>query len=334
MGICKDFMYRRCTRKECKYEHNKDICFHYWKGGDCKFGDTCKKLHTVRISVKTEDLCQDYSKTGLCKLGLQCGKLHVKSSGEVTNVEEVQYLHSGEKVRVDKVRVKFAPRRKKMKNTECFEPMTKPVDMRIIYDLSVDELRETVTSRDVVLVPNAFGGYRKGELYNRLVSEINSCNIPKDQLLKLWHGNDKIEGTHLIANDRTRWKESCPTFDMVVKKIADYFKMDVKATRFNWYTDTSQWKPFHHDSAYVDPAKAAVQNFTVAVSFGATRDAAFEDAKTKTVISLPQADGVMYAFAKDTNILWRHGILQDMPVRDQGRISVICWGYVDGQVSL
>ena len=71
-------------------------------------------------------------------------------------------------------------------------------------------------------------------------------------------------------------------------KLADYFDMNVQATRLNWYRDTNEWKPFHHDAAAVKPDKARTQNMTVAVSFGAERDAAFEHAKTKTVISMPQ----------------------------------------------
>ena len=147
-------------------------------------------------------------------------------------------------------------------------------------------------------------------------------------------------------DDKTKWKQSCPTFESIIERIQKYFKMDIKATRFNWYKDTSQWKrkyiitylnlifvmyvAFHHDAAYVNPLKALEQNFTVAVSFGATRDAAFEHATTKTVISLPQPDGCVYAFANHTNGIWRHGILQDTPVRDEGRISIIAWGWIDG----
>lgn len=208
--------------------------------------------------------------------------------------------------------------------------MTDPVDMRIVFDLGSQKLSSALTSRDVLVVPNLFTDFGPGELYNKLMHELNSCSVPKEQLLKLWHGNDKIEGTHLIANDRTRWKDECPTFAYVVDKIRKFFGMDIQATRFNWYKDTSQWKPFHHDSAYVNEEKAKIQNFTVAASFGCTRDAAFEHAKTKTVVSLPQGDGVIYCFANDTNGIWRHGILQDMPVRDEGRVSVICWGKVDG----
>lgn len=108
--------------------------------------------------------------------------------------------------------------------------------------------------------------------------------------------------------------------------------MDIKATRLNWYKDTAQWKPFHFDASSVKPEKAKVQNFTVAVSFGATRDAAFEHDKTKAIISMPQPDGTIYAFGKDTNCLWRHGILKEKDVRDEGRISIIAWGWVDNQI--
>ncbi len=98
------------------------------------------------------------------------------------------------------------------------------------------------------------------------------------------------------------------------------------------YRDSSEWKPFHHDAAAVKADKAHTQNFTVAVSFGMERDAAFEHAKTKyvkcsvvvfqefndlcvpfvsrTIISMPQPNGTIYTFGRDVNILWRHGIPQ------------------------
>jgi hypothetical protein len=28
-----------------------------------------------------------------------------------------------------------------------------------------------------------------------------------------------------------------------------YFEMEVKATKLNWYRDSSEWKRFHHDAA-------------------------------------------------------------------------------------
>ena len=65
----------------------------------------------------------------------------------------------------------------------------------------------------------------------------------------------------------------------LMTKMAEYFDMDVQATRFNWYRDSSEWKPFHHDAAAIKEKFARTQNFTLAASFGAERDAAFEHAK-------------------------------------------------------
>jgi hypothetical protein len=220
---------------------------------------------------------------------------------------------------------------RKVKNTECFEPMDKPVDVRIVYDLGRGEdlCQVKIMARDVLVAPLVFSDFRKSEIYERLVNEIENCGIPEDQLLKLWHGNETVPGTHLIVDDKRKWKEMCPTFQIVVDRLQKFFDMKIQATRFNWYRDTSQWKPFHHDAAAVKPEIAAKQNFTVAVSFGTTREAAFEHAGTKTVVSIPQPDSCIYAFSKDTNVIWRHGILQDMPVRSEGRISVIAWGWID-----
>ena len=61
--------------------------------------------------------------------------------------------------------------------------------------------------------------------------------------------------------------------------MAAYFEMDVKATRLNWYRDSTEWKPFHHDAAAMKEKFARTQNFTLGVSFGAERDAAFEHAQ-------------------------------------------------------
>lgn len=282
--VCKNFMYKKCNRNDsCRYIHNTNICFYFWKHGNCKFGTECKKLHNFENLTNTNNTN------------------NTKSTGS------------------------------RKKNTECFEPMTKPVDMRIVYDIGTfkDKFSTQLTSRDVLLAPNVFNDFAPGELYKRLVTELDNCGIPHEKLLKMWHGNDKIEGTHLIADDKCTWKKLCPTFQIVIDRFKTFFNMNIQATRFNLYKDTSQWKPFHHDKSYIDTRVKNIQNFTVAVSFGVTRDAAFEHAQTKTVISIPQPDGHIYAFANDTNGIWRHGILQDNPTRDEGRISVIVWGWVD-----
>jgi hypothetical protein len=255
----------------------------------------------------SHQLCRDYVRG-------KCTRDNCRFSHDASNAAQ----HHLKKKRQDR----------RPKNTETFEPLQKPVDMRIVLDLGREKLSTPLTTRDVLLVPNLFADFAPNELYEKLVNEIKTCGVSEEKLMKLWHGD-----THLIADDHTSWKNNAPTFAMVIDRIRNFFGMTVNATRLNWYQDTSQWKPFHRDAAAIKPHLARTQNFTVAVSFGATRDAAFEDMKSDTVISIPQGDGYIYAFAEETNVLWKHGILQEKVVRQEGRISVIAWGWIDGQQS-
>ena len=58
--------------------------------------------------------------------------------------------------------------------------------------------------------------------------------------------------------------------------MGDFFRLkpQSRGTRFNWYNNPTDWKPFHHDSAAFNPQRARNQNCTVGVSFGDTRDGA------------------------------------------------------------
>ena len=108
--------------------------------------------------------------------------------------------------------------------------------------------------------------------------------------------------------------------------MKNFFNMDVKATRFNHYRDNTEWKPYHHDAAAIDEKKAKTQNLTVGVTFGATRTASFQHAKTKTRIDVPLSNGSVYTFAKQVNIDWMHGIIQEHQNKKRDRISIILWG--------
>lgn len=72
--------------------------------------------------------------------------------------------------------------------------------------------------------------------------------------------------------------------------------MDVKATRFNLYRNSDEWKPYHHDRAAFTPG--CPQNITVAASFGAEREISFLHAKTGVVTDIPQPNGSMYAWSR------------------------------------
>lgn len=222
----------------------------------------------------------------------------------------------------------------KKKNTVCFNPMIRPVDLRIVHDFNYEQLQTKLTNRDLLLVPNLFSDFIKFELYDKLVQEITDFKEQSPKLLKLWHGNDKIDGTHLIADDKLGWKEHSNTFNSILDRIRNYFNVEIKATRFNWYIDTDQWKPFHFDAAAFDEEKRNSQNITISLSFGCTRSIALEFAElnknnTQTTISLPISDGEIYAFTNTTNDIWRHGILQEKEYRSEGRISIIVWGWMN-----
>lgn len=109
------------------------------------------------------------------------------------------------------------------------------------------------------------------------------------------------------------------------------------------------------------PPMCDVQNMTVGVSFGEARQAAFEWAGARekkgehfpdhlrspavhsgshknVVLSLTVPDGSTYTFGRDVNLLWKHGILAEKPPSgkmggridvEEGRISIIAWGWVD-----
>jgi hypothetical protein len=168
-------------------------------------------------------------------------------------------------------------------------------------------------------------------LYNKLYLELKTFEQKEPDLFKLWHGD-----THTIANDRINWKNYCPTFNLIVNTLADMYKVDVKSTRLNFYENGSEWKPFHHDAAAINADKAKTQNFTLGASFGATREVAFQYAgtqknKTAPVVCFDLKDNEVYAFTKNINQFWKHGIRQNV-TNNESRISIIIWGWKDMEI--
>lgn len=252
----------------------------------------------------------------------------IKGKQSAINIEPVEESFQFEINEINKGKKQKRKKRKK-KNTESFTPDHEQPDMRIVntvVNLNDEKYKKPIHDNDVLLINGLFSSEEDPDIYNKLIEEMKQCNVNEKDLWKLWHGD-----THFIADDKKHWKSQCPTFSKVIDKIKNFFNMDVKATRFNWYKDTKQWKPFHHDAAAIKKDKKETQNFTVGVSFGVEREAAFEHAKTHTKISIPLPNGSVYCFGKEVNVKWRHGILQLPPEQqsNDGRISVIAWGWVD-----
>jgi hypothetical protein len=218
----------------------------------------------------------------------------------------------------------------KIRNTVDFKPDHTPAEMRVLVASghSQRKYHREITSRDVIVVSDLFCKPEDKTIYQNLLKEAEGN---KHHEWKLWHGDN-----HLIADDRTRRNQSYPTFDMIINTIKEFFSMDVHATRFNWFRDTKDWKPYHHDAAAIKPEKAAVQNITVAVSFGTEREIAFQHAKTGSTVSFPLPNGTLYTFSNDVNVIWRHGVPQVPPEKqiNEGRISIVAWGWVHGVINI
>ena len=213
---------------------------------------------------------------------------------------------------------------RKRKNTICFEPDYNPSDLRVQFGFGLwPRFAYEIQENDVIIVPALFSSNIFNNLdnaYNELMKEMVYDDFCP------WHGNQNLDGTHWIMNDRAPCKNKSLLFNKIVDKIANYFNMDIHATRFNLYEKGDEWKPFHFDAAAIDPEKAKNQNITIGVSFGAKRSISFQHAKTGTTTEFVLPNGMCYGFGNKINTTWRHGVPAKLN-ETQGRISIICWGF-------
>ena len=181
-------------------------------------------------------------------------------------------------------------------------------------------------------MPELFGDEGDWSIYYKLVEEMRALqkeNVKGSEWIS-WH-----EGAHLVS----KAPNGSPTFEKVIDRLCEYFKIKKQSigTRFNWYRDSSDWKPFHHDSAAYNPQRARTQNITVGVSFGARRELAFLRATPlesgeKMKLYFPQTNNGVFSFGRDVNILFKHGV-NALPEEEQdgkGRISIVVWGLAEG----
>lgn len=185
---------------------------------------------------------------------------------------------------------------------------------------------------DVIIVPEFSCKTEDWDVYYSLLRETRESQAQGDRQSEWasWH-----EGAHLL----TKNPNASQTYQGILDHICYHFCIahgdrrgsvsnNAIGTRFNWYRDGSDWKPFHHDSAAFNPQRAMNQNCTVGVSFGASRELAFRHAKTGDLVYFPQTNGMLFFFGRDANIRWQHGI-NALPANEQdgkGRVSIILWG--------
>lgn len=246
----------------------------------------CNKKNCQYLHDST--ICFYHWKDNTCNYGSECRKRHldnIKSPDANGNGN----ANGGKHIR------------SVTKNESGSTVNNKPADMRIVHAKETDKQRYSniITSRDIIVAPNIFSQYASREIFEKLLIEIRENDLELDETL---------DPTDL----------STPILSNVIERVCLFFNMTPKSIRINHSTQDTPHR-FHKYSAVVKG------NFTVVVSFGAARDITFENTATKTIVSLSQTDGCVYAFSKDTNILWRQGILHNVPVKEEGRVIInIC----------
>ena len=124
------------------------------------------------------------------------------------------------------------------KNTETFTPSHTAPPLRVVVaQPGLQRFDRLTTTRDVVIVNDLFGDPADLSTYRALLQEIQTSGVAQDEVWKPWHGD-----SHLIADDKVKGNWKGRVFTGVVERIRDYFQMDIKATRLNWYRNTSEWK--------------------------------------------------------------------------------------------
>jgi hypothetical protein len=205
----------------------------------------------------------------------------------------------------------------KKKNTETFVPNYNEPDMRVLYNKMITK------SNEVAIFPEFFKDNSDNHIFKNLLNEIDN------NIFKRWHGD-----THLIADDSYNWKLSAPAFAHIIDTIGWKCSTEISATRFNYYPNNDDWKPYHHDAAAIKEDKKETQNVTIGISFGDTREISFESAKQnnknlRNIVNFPLDTGTLYVFGNEINSNWRHGIppIKNLDTNsNNGRISIIIWG--------
>lgn len=158
-------------------------------------------------------------------------------------------------------------------------------------------------------LPNFFTKTKDLTIFNKLRAELFSANT---EVIN-WSKHQKHENPTFS-----------PTFQEIVTTMATHFGMQVLQTRLNYYRNGNDWKPWHHDShAYTDGVR---ENYTVGVSFGASRTLQFLHEASKLTFSFPQNNGDVFAFNAAINKKFMHGIPKDSSNTGE-RFSIIIWGH-------
>ena len=157
------------------------------------------------------------------------------------------------------------------------------------------------------------------ETLERLANDLDKCSSAEEEEEGI------INWSKHLKQENPEFSE---TFRTIVERMAEYFDVDVFATRLNFYRDGSDWKPYHHDS-HAFGANGRKEDFTMGASFGAPRALSFLHESSASSFEFPQKNGDVFAFSTEVNAGMKHGVPQ-LSGQEQfavtPRFSIIAWG--------
>ena len=164
--------------------------------------------------------------------------------------------------------------------------------------------------------------YKGCQYLPNLLCNTNDLSIFNKLKNELLLNNDKIidwSQHHKIDNPT-----DSKTFNNIIKCLEKYFRVNVLATRLNYYNE-NDFKPFHHDShAFSNGLK---EDITIGLSLGGTRSLAFKHIESGQIFYFPQINGDVFCFDHMTNKKFMHGVPKLKNLNSENiRLSVIVWG--------
>jgi len=176
-------------------------------------------------------------------------------------------------------------------------------DIDRINSSLIDDVNKLIQDK-CVYIPNFLCKTTDLSYFDKLKSELKQNDVVN------WSKHQKIENPTFSQ-----------TFKDIIEKISTHFNMEVVETRLNYYKNGQEWKPFHQDRHAYGNIR---ENYTVGVSLGDERSLEFKHIKTGNIFSFPQRNGDLFAFDKEVNQMFQHGVPKSFQAKE--RISIIAWG--------
>ena len=170
---------------------------------------------------------------------------------------------------------------------------------------------------EMVMVPQVLSA----GLAERLRGEIQSFT---DDYWVRWHRD-----AHWILDEKKNWRSQVSSWTEVVACLEATFQCSINASRLNRFSDSGDYKPFHHDASAIIPSRTRTQNTSIVLCLGEGRPVRFYHEPSKSTLDFSIPSRGAYAFGAGVNNRWMHGVGKGGEGDDRVRFSLAFWGWTD-----